>query len=135
DCCFPVRPFEEKLNALTLPGCRDGNVTLVPGRSEIMLRRLAEERHFDLAGAGIGFVIVSEEPVSVVKGEDPRRVGWDVVAVTLRLENAGELDLVWKRFRRPLFGKAGIGRVETEAPGAGKGKGGGCRGGDEKEEG
>ena len=76
-------------------------------------------------------------PPGVAEGEHPRRVGADVIAVALRLQNARQPDAIGEITREPAlrdalaggkFGRRGIrrrfgllgGAIEGKAPGSGE---------------
>jgi hypothetical protein len=85
-----------------------------------MPRRLAKKRHFDLARFRVREVILPQKPVPIIEREHPRRVGPNLVAVTLRLENARELYVIAQVLLKPLGADALILAIQSESPSARK---------------
>ena len=119
-CGFPMRPFHEQRDTFAVPIFWNLNVTLIPGRADVVALWLAEEWNLDVAGVGVGGVFRAQIPEMIVEREHPRSVNGNLVAVTLLFENAGQFDFVGEIFVEPFFTEAGIGAVDGETPFSGE---------------
>ena len=83
-----------------------------------MFRRLRQERHFHVARLRKMFAQFRRLnfPPRIPEREHPRRDGDNVVAITLRLQNAGQLNFVRQIFGEPVFVRANVAAVERKAP-------------------
>lgn len=115
---FPAGAFEEELNPPTFPVRRNLEVALIPRRTQVVPFRLGKEGDFDRAGLreliaqfrGLQF------PPLAAQAQDSGGVRGDLIAVTLRLEDARERDPVFEVFPLPVRGDARVVAIHREAP-------------------
>ncbi len=136
DIGLPARAFQLQRNALAGPGGGDVDVALVPGDAQIMAHRLRQVGHLDVAGLGVILVLRQQVPAHVARqGGDELRLGGDLVAIALGLQDTGQADMGvgGEVLGEPLPGDAGVVAVQGEAPlpgqrhGARRGRFGGDR--------
>src|ERR1039458_2449608 len=115
-----MRPLQPQDDAFAAPGRGNLHATPIPGRAAIMLLRLQEERHLDVAGLPVFRVLRAFEPGLRVDLPIPFGVKRDVVAKTLVLQRAGQLDALVQRALEPAPRDARIRAVQMELPLAGQ---------------
>src|ERR1035438_10291008 len=115
-----MRPLQPQDDAFAAPGRGNLHATLIPGRSGVMLLRLQEERHLDVAGLPVFRVLRAFEPGLRVDLPIPFGVKRDVVAKTLVLQRAGQLDALVQGALEPASRDARIRAVQLELPLAGQ---------------
>src|SRR4030095_3239286 len=87
---LPVRPLEREHHTTVGPIALNHDVALVPCYSNIMPRRLRQERDLDVL-LGVVFVILAQIPVAIIKRQDPRGTWANLITIVLPLQNAGQL--------------------------------------------
>ncbi len=118
DPALPVRAFQKQREMFSVPLARNFKITLIPREAEVMLRRLREKWHLDMTRLRkmLAQTRRLDFPPRVAEREHPRRVRGNAIAVTLRLQNAGQLDFVRQIFGEPVFIGANVVAVERESP-------------------
>ena len=120
DACFPMGALQPQHHALAVPGRRNVHHPLIPGCPDIMLLRLQEERHLDVARPTVFRVLRAFEPGIDAYLPGPLRIHRDVVAETLVLQGAGQLEALLQGALEPAFRYSRIPAIQLKPPLAGQ---------------
>ena len=120
DLGLPACALQIEADVAALPGRGDLDLLLVPGDADVVLRRLGEEGHLDVARLRVGLEIGAQEPVVVVERGHPGRGGGDVVPEILGLEDPGQVDMLGQVAVEPPLVHARVQAVDGKTPFSGQ---------------